>query len=172
MRNKSLLVLLLWLPAAGLARERQVELAWSDLEPAIQGKKVALVLPDGVRIEGPVLAVEPDALVMDVRKSSGRALHPQGKTSVPRASAGTLEMRGRGTKWQIIGAAIGAAPGIVACAIVAKYVENEGGTNNLTALCAVPLGAGLGLGYWAGRAADKRVTYIKVKDAAGAKAAP
>ena len=173
MRLGMALILMLWLPVAGFARVFNLELAWSELQPEIQGKTVALLLPDGVRIEGAVQAVEPDALVMDVRKTSDRGLHPKGRASVPRRSAGTLEMRGRRTKWQVIGPAIGAVPGIVACAWAAAYAKNEAGMNGpLTAICVAPLGAGVGLGYLAGRSADKQVTYIKVKDAAAPKVAP
>ena len=56
---------------------------------------------------------------------------------------------------------------MLACAWAAAYAKNEAGMNgNLTAICVAPLGAGVGLGYLAGRSADKQVTYIKVKDAA------
>ncbi len=173
MRRGILLILMLLLPVASFARTFNLELAWSELESAIQGKNVAVLLPDGVRIAGLVRAVEPDALVMDVRKTSDRALHPKGRTSVPRRSAGTLEMRGRRFLWQALGPAIGAVPGIVACAWAAAYANNEGGMNEaLTAICAVPLGGGVALGYMAGRSADKQVTYIKVRDAAAPKLAP
>lgn len=167
------LILMLWLSAGSFARTFNLELAWSELESKILGRTVAMLLPDGVRIEGRVRAVEQDALVMDVRKSSDRALHPKGRTSVPRRSAGALEMRGRRVLWQVVGPAIGAVPGIAVCAFVVRYANNEGGLNGpLTAICAVPLGAGVGLGYLAGRSGDKQVTYIKVKDAAASKVAP
>jgi hypothetical protein len=174
MRIGMALLLMLWLTEPGVARTLNLELAWSELQPEIQGKTVALLLPDGVRIEGLVQAVEPDALIMNVRKSSDRGLHPKGRTSVPFGSAGTIEMRGRRTKWQIIGPAIGAVPGIVACSWANTYANNESGSMNgaLTAICVAPLGAGVGLGYMAGRAADKQVTYIKVKNTAMPKVAP
>lgn len=166
-------ILMMWLSVGSFARTFNLELAWSELESKLQGRTVALLLPDGVRIEGLVQAVEPDALVMGVRKSSDRALHPKGRTSVPRRSAGTIEMRDRRVLWQVVGPAIGAAPGIVACAVIVKYANNEGGMNGLTtAICAVPLGAGAGLGYMAGRSRDRQVTYIKVIDAAVPKVAP
>ena len=168
MRNtKSIgMILMLGLPLACLAaRNNNMELAWSELESRIQGQTVALLLPDGTRIEGAVQSVESDALVMDVRKSSNRALHPKGRTSIPRRSAGTLELRTRRIKWQVLGPAIGAAPGIIVCAAVVKYANNEGGMNGtLSAICAVPLGLGLSAGYFGGRAEDRQVTYIKVKD--------
>ncbi len=159
-------VMMLGLPLACLAgRSNNVELAWIELESRIQGRTVALLLPDGTHIEGAVQSVESDALVLDVRKSSNRALHPKGRSRIPRGSAGTLELRERRTKWQVLGPAIGAAPGIAVCAGVAKYANNEGGMNGiLSAICAAPLGLGAGVGYLAGRSADKQVTYIKVKD--------
>ncbi len=160
------IILMLGLPLACLAaRNQNMELAWSDLESRIHGKTVALLLPDGTRIQGTVQSVESEALVMDVHKSSSRALHPKGRTSIPRRSAGTLELHERRTKWQVLGPAVGAVPGIALCAGVVKYANNEGGMNGaLSAICAVPLGLGAGLGYLGGRAADKQVTYIKVKD--------
>jgi hypothetical protein len=50
---------------------RAIELRWEQLDPALRGQQVSIVLPDGVALAGKVLRVLEDAMVVDVRKTSG-----------------------------------------------------------------------------------------------------
>ena len=59
-------------------KQRRAELAWSELAAILTEKKISTRLPDGVKLEGEVLAVRPDSLVVDVRKTSKKQLYPKG----------------------------------------------------------------------------------------------
>ena len=48
----------------------ELSLRWAVLEPAVAGRKVKIVLPSGVRIEGRVVAVEPEGLRTRITKTS------------------------------------------------------------------------------------------------------
>jgi hypothetical protein len=56
------------------AAARTQRLTWSELGPATQGKgkKIMMVLPSGTRIQGEVVSVEPQALIVNVTKTSNR----------------------------------------------------------------------------------------------------
>lgn len=57
-----LIIYLLRTQIIGFSAERdEVQLMWSKMAPLIHHKKVALLMPNGTRIEGQVLDVEPDA---------------------------------------------------------------------------------------------------------------
>ena len=82
-RSFALLVAFLML-LAPLQAARDIRVTWQQLEQLTRGKKVAIVLPDAARIEGNVLEVANDSLVVDVSKSSDKKLHPKGRTTVRR----------------------------------------------------------------------------------------
>ena len=54
-------LLLLGSPAAF---SQEISAKWSDVAPLISGQRVAIVLPNGVRIEGKAIAVHPDSLIL------------------------------------------------------------------------------------------------------------
>ena len=101
----ALLLVFIWLGQdIGLARQKPeaikatpARLTWSELAPVVVDRKVGTTLPDGTRIEGQALAVRPDALVMDITKTSDRKAHPKGQTEIPRSSLmelGVIKDRG------------------------------------------------------------------------------
>lgn len=55
-------------PAKKPPQGRHYLLRWDDLAPLITGAQAKLQV-QGVRLEGRVLAIEPDTLVLEVRKS-------------------------------------------------------------------------------------------------------
>ena len=141
---------------------RQVQLPWNELGPRITGQKVALVLPNGIHIEGKVRNVETDALRLDVKKTSDRELLPKGERLIPRESVSLLRV----TRYRKLGrvlvtsGAVAIASGIVA----ANYPDLYEGA----VVAIVPavtagglVGVGLG-GYYAGKRLDKTVTEIRV----------
>jgi hypothetical protein len=65
------LLLFAQLPVAYSAT-KPTEMRWSELGPFIAGREVSTVLPDGTFVRGRALAVDADALVLDVSKSSDR----------------------------------------------------------------------------------------------------
>src|SRR5690348_15605373 len=70
-------------PEAG-SKKKTVQLHWSELAAAVVLKRVAVGTPEGLRVEGQVIAVEPDALRLQIKK---------GETRIPRASITTIELR-------------------------------------------------------------------------------
>lgn len=87
---------------------------WDELPVIITNQLISLILPDRTRLRGVVREVRADTLVLDVRRSSNRRLHPMGRNEVPRASVSNIEMYLRGHSGLHRGSAIGAAVGVVA----------------------------------------------------------
>jgi hypothetical protein len=135
----------------GPANGATAELNWSELAGAVKGKRVAIVLPDGVRVEGKVASVETDALSLEIGKSDDVVRYPKGRAWIPRASISTLEIRSRRGMWQAIGAGIGFGAGVPLCFFAITYANNEGGEAG--GACAAALGGGAALGFALGSAA-------------------
>src|SRR5947199_8499293 len=57
----------------------ELELPWSDLGSLVAGHRVKLVLPDTEVIQGQVVAVREDALVLNVNKTTNRQKYPKGQ---------------------------------------------------------------------------------------------
>jgi hypothetical protein len=141
---------------------RRLQLPWHELGPRITGHKVALVLPNGTHIEGKVRSVEPDALRLNVSKTSDRKLLPKGERLIPRQSVSLMRV----TEYRKLGrllvtsGALAVAAGIVA----ANYPDLYEGAV-VAIVPAVTAGGlvGVGLaGYYAGKRLDKTVTEIQI----------
>ena len=77
----------------GSEPEKRLQARWSELKKLIGGKKVALQLSDGARVEGRVNRVTNDALVVKVKKSSQPAAYPKGNIQIARADVVGIEVR-------------------------------------------------------------------------------
>lgn len=64
----ALTCLLLFQATAMAARKVELALPWSKLAPQIHQRIIALILPGGVHLEGKVMDITPEALVLNVRK--------------------------------------------------------------------------------------------------------
>ena len=148
-----LLTALFFLPGPALAGPpQQRQITWQGLSEII-GRKVRIVMPEGSRIEGNVLDVESDALVVDVRNTSNKSLYPKGRFLVPRATLRALEVNHPTYHWRAVGAGLMAIPSFV-LVLFAAYVKDAGPRTGLAAgAVALPV-----IGYLLGRAADRRVT--------------
>ena len=146
-----------WARGGGQPR---AELDWSELAQTIVDKEIALVLPDGVDLEGLVLAVRPETLVLDVRKTSDRKLHPKGQTEIPRASVSLVKVIRRSGPFKLVGGLVGALGGIWTAGGVGVATDNVGVT---VAALVVGIPALATAGYYAGKAADRRTTLIAVR---------
>jgi hypothetical protein len=125
-------------------------LHWSELGSSIAARQIKAVLKDGTYIKGRALAVNPDALVLDKK----------GRTSIPRESLSTISFtETRGVAGRITLTLVGT----LACGAAAGYVGFQAaGSGGLgAALAGVTAACGAG-GYYAGRAMDRRTTFIKV----------
>jgi hypothetical protein len=157
----SLLIMVGWgAPRACAASKEQRQVKWEGLS-AVVGRKVRVVMPDGARIEGRATAVETDALVVEIHKTSNKATYPKGKYLVPRATLRAVDVDDPTFRWRAVGLAIGGGLGVFS-AILAK--ASAGGFIHSPALEGA-FGAGaVGLpvgGYLLGRPADRRtITYV------------
>ena len=138
-----------------LAREpRQLELKWSELDSRIAGRKVALALPGGTRIEGKALRVDPDGLRLKVTKTSDRKIQPKGERLVPRQSLSRLRV----TEYRKLGRLIGVlTPFAVAAAITPPLMSEffEGPMVIIVPVLAAAGAISLSIaGYYIGKALD------------------
>ena len=142
---------------------KQVQIAWEELAPLVIDQRISTRLPDGTRLEGDALAVRPEALVIDVNKTSNRKLHPKGQTAVPRSAVSEVRViRVRGVAMRIILGILGGfggAFGVGALGIVTDSVA----VLVPGLLLGIPLAA-IG-GYYAGKLLDTRTTHLLIKDA-------
>jgi hypothetical protein len=152
---------------AAAAPPKPREVKWVDLSALVTGHKIATVLPDGARIEGKVRSVEPDALLVDIQKTSDRSAHPKGRAAIPSSSVSELRVIRLGRyRGRVIGTAIGAGGGIALAYLLAEGVFHFSGEGGATperkaAVAGVAIGFSA-LGYWVGRDADRGITHIRV----------
>jgi hypothetical protein len=152
---------------AGTTSEMQVR--WSELRELIQGKKVALLAPDGVQIEGKATEVTSDSLIMRIEKTTDASTYPKGPAAIPRSAVSVIQFRTIEGKSRLLGAAALAGAGMLggwATAEGVYYVSGEGEgvwhePEGVDLILGVGGGAGA-LGYLLGRNADKREVYLKI----------
>lgn len=153
------------LAAAASGHQRQLTVAWSELGPLISGKKIGLVLLSGDRLEGRVLGVERDALVLRITKTRSPKTLPKGVASVRRPSVAEIHLVHRQYAWRVLGTAVGAAVGLAAGWWAARLICYEESPGCTAPAVAAFLGIAAGtatLGHLAGRDADRRVTILKI----------
>jgi hypothetical protein len=156
-----LLVFCLLAEVAPAAQSKPLELKWNELSSMIAGHRVELTLPEGATIQGEAVAVREDTLVIDVQKSSGAKAYPKGSATIPRASVNLIKLeRARGSAGRTLGTIGGVLTGLVVGGYTAAVATDNAST-------AIPLFLGMATGisiagYYLGRAADRRVTLIRV----------
>jgi hypothetical protein len=145
-------------PRAGAATGQEIQITWEGLV-AIIGQNVRLVMPDGARIEGKAMALEMDALVVGIRKSSNQPAYPRGKFLVPRATLKAVDVERPTKVWRIVCTAGGGGIAIVFATLAAG--TTTGGWHTRTGIyTGLAVGTPL-LGYLLGRAADRHtITYV------------
>ena len=77
----------------GSEPEKRRQARWGELGKLIGGKKVALQLAEGARVEGRVGKVEATSLTIKVKKTSNPAAYPKGQTEVRREAVSRIEVR-------------------------------------------------------------------------------
>lgn len=143
--------------------ETRLQVRWGDLEKLIGGKKVALQLSDGARVEGRIRKVTTSSLVFRVKKSSDQADYPKGKIELPRATVSRIEVRGlKEDKGKQVGLTVVTFAGtlIGSFAAISAAGSDSGGTvGQGVAIVAIPAAAAV-LVYRA--LAPKKVSIIEV----------
>jgi hypothetical protein len=156
------LVVVLCLAVSPLHAAKETRVSWQELASRIQGKTVALVLPDGVHVQGQVADVRSDALKLNVSKTSDKHLHPKGEVTLPRASVRNLTYWKRGYVWTVVGTAIGLGAGLAGGSAVNTYAHNEGdGAPGIVAAIIILPAV---LGFFLGRSGDRKSVNIVVTD--------
>ncbi len=95
-RSSSVLVVFLMLSGnlPGSDQEEFLQVRWSELKELIGGKKVALQLAEGAKLEGRIGTVNPALLAFNVTKSSNLKDYPKGRVRIPRETVSRIEVRG------------------------------------------------------------------------------
>jgi len=141
--------------------EKQYRLQWGDLAGMITAQKVSMVLPDAARLQGKVLAVEPEALLLDISKTSNRQAYPKGRASIPRASVSVLRLtKPGGHVGQIVGGILGSLGGLLAGGLLVGVADADEAAAVVAVLGAAV--AGGVAGWWGGRVSDRKVIVITV----------
>ncbi|HXG33910.1 MAG TPA: hypothetical protein VNJ11_11130 [Bryobacteraceae bacterium] len=78
---------------AGAPKEATVR--WEDVAPLVEKRQIETVLANGVHIRGRVERVLPQALVVEVKRTSDPNLVPKGRTQVPRKLLSSFTVRWR-----------------------------------------------------------------------------
>jgi len=81
-------------------------LTWKEL-PCLLGKRVNIAMYNGGAVSGVVRQVQPDALLVDVSRSTSPVTLPKGPLLVPRDKLFVLDVYVKGSRFRLIGTAIG-----------------------------------------------------------------
>jgi hypothetical protein len=156
--------ILVLLSAAPLVRAGSLErLKWEQLS-TIVGKTVSVAMPDSAVISGTATAVEADALVVRVAKTTNAKTYPKGSACrVPRATLHVMEMRTKTSRYRIIGTTAGFVAGLAGGGVAVLAIGGSAKNNNKAAAAGAGIvGAFVASGYLIGNAADRRSTTIEI----------
>ncbi len=138
---------------------------WEGLS-IVLGKQVTIVMPGGTIIRGKAKAVEPDALTMQVKQTTDPIAYPKGFLRIPRETLRVLQLQTKGTKFRIIGTALGAVAGLAggggaAIAIQGGILSNNNPGGAAAALIGITA-VGTTVGYLTGDKGDTRSLIIEI----------
>jgi hypothetical protein len=159
----SILAIVLSVPQAAWAKTEVLTLKWSELSPTVANREVTVLLSGNVRVRGTVTELQPNALVMTIRKTSDKKTYPKGDASIARAEVHEIRIkRVRGPARLIVAAGAGtvAALGSFGWAISESRVNVSDATRGAQ-WAAITAGVTVG-GYLIGRLIDTKETIIKV----------
>ncbi len=149
----------------GLGAASLVHLRWDALSTVV-GKTVSIAMPGGPVITGVATGVEPDALLIDVKRTTNAKAYPRGATRVPRATLRRFDIRTKGVAFRIVGTVLGSGVGLVG-GVAAGWGIQGGILNNRRNAQAA--GAFVGIwaggtvaGYFAGNAVDTHWTPVEI----------
>ncbi len=136
---------------------------WGELSQEVQlDWTLRLVLPDATVIQGQRASFTPDALTLQVLKTSNAAQHPKGQVTIPREQVKTLGIRKSGIKFRTIGALAPVAAGTAAAGMIASDKHLESAVAGAVVFLSVAVAGGTA-GFFIGRAADRSFHTVTVK---------
>lgn len=143
--------------------ETRRQIRWSELKELIGGKKVALQLSDGARVEGQIRNVMAASFVFKAKKSSDPAEFPKGKIEIARDNVSRIEVRGLqadkvGQNVATVGTFVGTLLGSVVALKGGKVHE---GSSNIVIPASVAIATGAAVLVYRGLA-PKKVTIIEI----------
>ena len=146
-----------------------LHLPWEGLTIVV-GKTVSIAMPSGSVITGKAVTLDPDALVVDVTRTTNPKACPKGSVRVPRASLRVLQMRTKGTLYRVLGTAGGLAAGFIAGGATAIAIDwNDRHPGPAVGAFLAIMAGGTAAGYYAGNSADQRWTLIRIDQEEGSK---
>ena len=139
---------------------KAVELRWNELGPVVAGHRVTAVLSDGSRVTGDAVVVRDDALVMDVKRSTGSRAYAEGNAPVPKSAIVLVEVEKQGGAGRTLGTVLGVLAGVVIGAWVSEETADSASTG-------IPLFLGVAsgitlAGYYTGKSLSRQVTVIRI----------
>jgi hypothetical protein len=153
-----LLLLLCFAPQTVLAESKPLELRWTELAPLIGGQRVEVLLNDGLKIKGEVIAVRDDTILLDV--ASAAKGYPKGNGTVARGSLMQINLERRRGAWgRSLGTVFGILTGMTVGGYAAAHTDSAGAA--IPTFLGVSTAIGTG-GYYLGRAIDRRITKIRL----------
>ena len=156
----AILMCLLCSTPAAQASSGELELPWSDLGAMVAGHRVNLVLPDGAALQGQVLAVREDALVLNINKTSNRQAYPKGQNVIRRPLVSTLQLETSRSSGKTVGVIVGALGGLILGGdLVAHLAQSEAA--GVSSFFAISTASSLA-GYYIGKHHDRQATVIRI----------
>jgi hypothetical protein len=151
-------VVLVWAVPLLAGAPKEVAVRWEELAPLVQKREIETVLANGVHIRGRVEQVLPEALVVEVKRTSDPNLVPKGHTRVARELVSALTVRWKQGPARALLAIAGlyGLPLLFAASGVAS--AEELGTAGSLAVAS----AGAAIGYVMGSELDARWLWVRV----------
>ena len=154
------LILTLCSPALH-AEPKPVEIKWSELSALVTGHAIEFTTKEGVSLKGDVVAVRPEELVLNVKRSSNPKLTPTGGAAIARASLDSFRLvRTRGKWGRSVGTTLGVVSGLTLGGYAAAQTADSAAVGIATFL--VITGAVTVAGHYLGRAADRKTTSFQI----------
>ena len=136
-----------------------LRLRWSELPRELDVRwKIALALPDGAHVQGRFVAVEPNALVLQISKTSNKILHPKGRTEIPRASVRELRILRMGWIWRAV---LTPTVTFLSLGLAAYAAWNARDSAGEVGAFAIPVAVGFGT-YYGAKMLDRRTKTLIV----------
>jgi hypothetical protein len=156
-------IALIYAIVAPAQAERVEARSWGELSQEVHlDWTLRIVLPDATVIQGKQAAFTPEALTMQVVKTSNPAQHPKGQVTIPREQVKTLDIRKNGIKFRTIGALVPVGAGIGAGGALASDKQLLSGEIGAVLFLFIAVVGGTA-GFFIGRAADRSFHTVTVK---------